>query len=62
MTKANFNLFRQSNSVTDYKEFPERSHFTLGQPGWEEVADYALNWAVEHAQEYSQPSRQAANS
>ncbi len=20
-----------------------------GQEGWEEVADYALNWAVEHA-------------
>ena len=36
-------------SIVDYKEFPGRSHFTIGQPGWEEVADYALDWAVAHA-------------
>jgi len=48
-TKANFNLYKKSKAITDYKEFPERSHFTLGQAGWEEVADYALNWALEHA-------------
>ena len=32
-------------AVTDYKEFPGRSHFTVGQEGWEEVADYAIEWA-----------------
>jgi alpha-beta hydrolase superfamily lysophospholipase len=42
-------LERKSQAVTDYKEFPGRSHFTVGQPGWEEVADYALDWASEHA-------------
>jgi len=21
----------------------------VGEPGWEEVADYALRWSVEHA-------------
>jgi alpha-beta hydrolase superfamily lysophospholipase len=42
-------LERKSQAVTDYKEFPGRSHFTVGQPGWEEVADYALDWAREHA-------------
>jgi hypothetical protein len=26
----------------EYREFPGRSHFTIGQDGWEEVADYAL--------------------
>jgi hypothetical protein len=31
-----------ARSVTDYKEYPGRSHYTLGQDGWEEVADYAL--------------------
>jgi hypothetical protein len=31
---------------TDYKEFERRSHYTLGQPGWEEVADYALDCAT----------------
>lgn len=40
---------RKSSALTDYKEFPDRSHFTVGQKGWEEVADYALTWAVEHA-------------
>ena len=42
---------RQSRSaaVTDYTEFPGRSHFTIGQEGWEEVADYALDWATKHA-------------
>ena len=41
--------YRKSSAVTDYKEFPGRSHFTIGQEGWEEVADYALDWALAHA-------------
>ena len=40
---------RKSGAVTEYREFPDRSHFTIGQEGWEEVADFALDWAVEHA-------------
>jgi alpha-beta hydrolase superfamily lysophospholipase len=40
---------RKSSALTDYKEFPNRSHFTIGQEGWEEVSDYALDWAIEHA-------------
>ena len=28
---------------------PGRAHFIIGQDGWEEVADYALDWAAEHA-------------
>ncbi|HXV33842.1 MAG TPA: alpha/beta hydrolase [Gaiellaceae bacterium] len=39
----------KSDTDTDYREFPGRSHWTCGQPGWEEVADYALDWAVGHA-------------
>jgi alpha-beta hydrolase superfamily lysophospholipase len=41
--------YDKSNAVTAYKEFPTRSHFTAGGPGWEEVADFALSWATEHA-------------
>jgi pimeloyl-ACP methyl ester carboxylesterase len=33
-------------SLTEYKEFPGRPHFPA-VPGWEDVADYALSWAVE---------------
>ena len=40
--------YRKSSAVTEYKEFGERSHFTAGEPGWEQVADYALSWATEH--------------
>jgi pimeloyl-ACP methyl ester carboxylesterase len=40
---------RKSAAVTEYREFPGRSHFTIGQEGWEEVADFALDWAMEHA-------------
>jgi pimeloyl-ACP methyl ester carboxylesterase len=40
-------LQHRSKSITAYKEFPGRSHFILGQPGWEEVADFALAWALD---------------
>lgn len=32
---------------TDYKEFPGRSHYLIAEEGWQEVADYALTWAVQ---------------
>jgi len=54
LTKANFDLFKDSKAITDYKEFPERSHFTIGEKGWETVADYAIEWAVKHAAEFTQ--------
>lgn len=47
--KATLDHYDKSPAVTAYKEFPGRSHFTIGQAGWEEVADYALDWAVENA-------------
>lgn len=49
VTKANFDLFRKSKAVTDFKEYPERVHFTIGQDGWETVADDALDWAIQKA-------------
>ena len=39
----------KSNAVVDYKEFEGRPHFTAGAPGWEAVADYALEWANRHS-------------
>lgn len=46
VTRSNFRHYRHSQSVTDFVEYPARSHYTLGQDGWEAVADYALNWAT----------------
>jgi hypothetical protein len=35
---------RRFPGVIAYEEFAGRPHFP-GAPGWEEVADYALDWA-----------------
>lgn len=40
----NYKLYRRSSAITDYREFPGRSHLMIAQPGWEEAALYALNW------------------
>ena len=49
VTESNVKPYRHTESVTDYKEFPGRSHYIVGQDGWEEPAGYALVWATEHA-------------
>jgi len=46
VVQANYKLFAYSTAVTDFKEYPDRTHWTMGQPGWEDVADYALDWAT----------------
>lgn len=38
-----------SKAVVDYKQFAGRTHRIVSQKGWEEVADYALDWAVSHS-------------
>jgi non-heme chloroperoxidase len=37
-------------SATELKEYPGRPHYMAGLDGWDEIADYALNWALEHQQ------------
>lgn len=49
VVRANAGLYQKSRALTAYEEFPERSHFTVGQDGWEDVADYALDWALRAA-------------
>ncbi len=44
LNEKNYNKYKGNNSVTDFKPFPGRNHFTLGQKGWEQVADYCLSW------------------
>ena len=39
----------KSNTVTELKEFEGRAHLMPSQDGWQEVADYALAWAVEQS-------------
>jgi pimeloyl-ACP methyl ester carboxylesterase len=52
VNRANLRKYiNNSTAVTDYREFPNRTHHTVGQAGWEEVADFALEWAKKHAVE-----------
>jgi hypothetical protein len=38
-----------SNTITEIREYPGKAHLLPAQEGWEEIADYALAWALEHA-------------
>jgi hypothetical protein len=39
-------LYGKSAARTESKEYPDRTHFTAGMDGWEQVADDALSWAT----------------
>ncbi len=41
--------YEKSGNEAEYREFPGRTHNIVGQEGWEEVADFALDWAEKHA-------------
>jgi pimeloyl-ACP methyl ester carboxylesterase len=45
----------KSNTVTEVKEYPGKAHLLPAQQGWEEVADYALSWALSHAEGAAAP-------
>jgi pimeloyl-ACP methyl ester carboxylesterase len=51
MTEAIFRKQSRAPSLTEYKLFPNRSHWTCIDAGWEEVADYALDWAEREARQ-----------
>jgi pimeloyl-ACP methyl ester carboxylesterase len=42
---SNYQRAGASPALTEFREFPGRTHFTLGQAGWEEVADFVIDWA-----------------
>jgi pimeloyl-ACP methyl ester carboxylesterase len=48
VNRSNFNKQRQAPSDTEAKEYPGRCHYP-GQDGWEEVADFVLDWTMQHA-------------
>ena len=47
----------KSNTITEVKEYEGRAHLLPAQDGWEEIADYALEWAVAHAKRGSRSMR-----
>ena len=44
LTEKNAKAYKDDGSVTDFREFKNRSHYICGEPGWEEVAEYVLSW------------------
>jgi pimeloyl-ACP methyl ester carboxylesterase len=49
VNKSNAKHYKKSPALTEYVEFEGRDHWTCAAPGWEAVADKALEWALEHA-------------
>jgi pimeloyl-ACP methyl ester carboxylesterase len=47
LNRTNYARYGASRSVADFKEFPGRTHFLIGQKGWEEIAGYVSSWLEE---------------
>lgn len=48
MSRSNFARYAKHPAVkdkTDFREFRGRSHWIIAEPGWEEVAEFGLDWA-----------------
>ena len=44
LTKTIASKYKDKDSRVDVKIFEDKSHFICGEPGWEKVADYILDW------------------
>ena len=47
---SNAKHYKSPKTITEVKVYEGRAHLMPAQKGWEEVADYALDWAVRQAQ------------
>lgn len=47
--KAALKKYQAGPALVERVEFPGRTHRIVSQDGWQEVADYAITWAVEHS-------------
>lgn len=41
---SNYNRYAHAASIKEFKEFSDRNHFVLGQPNWEQSAEYVIRW------------------
>ncbi len=51
------NAHRYKTGIVELKNYPDRSHFTVGEPGWEHVLDYAITWVERNPTTSTQPHR-----
>ncbi|MEI5673926.1 MULTISPECIES: alpha/beta hydrolase [unclassified Nocardioides] len=56
VNRSNMKKYKKSASLTDFQLFEGRSHWTCAEPGWEQVADAALEWALANAAPVTQPA------
>ncbi len=50
MVRANYRKYSQkSGALTEYHEFPGRTHWLIAQPGWEEIAAFVDDWLQKRA-------------
>lgn len=54
MNRTNFRKYAPQAGITEFKEFAGRNHFLIGQQGWEEIADYSLQWLQHQSLERSE--------
>jgi pimeloyl-ACP methyl ester carboxylesterase len=50
LVEKNANHYTDENSIVGFKEFPGRSHYICGEPGWEEVAQFIYEWISEQSE------------
>ena len=48
MVRRNVRAYRKSDGVIDFHQFQGRSHIICSEPGWQDVADLALDWLARH--------------
>lgn len=46
--RDNYKKYADLPSITDFREFPGRTHWIIGQEGWEEVAQFSVDWIREN--------------
>lgn len=47
INRRNAKAYAKSSARTDFREFPERTHWIIAQDGWDEVAEHAATWLSE---------------
>jgi pimeloyl-ACP methyl ester carboxylesterase len=47
--RSNAKHYKSDKTVTEVEEFEGFAHLLPAQEGWQDVADHALDWALEHA-------------
>jgi hypothetical protein len=45
--RRNYRKYAKSAAITDFHEFAGRTHWIIAQDGWQEVADFTLDWIAE---------------